>query len=129
VALQREGLFYDPIEKDGKYSDEQEFEETIHERGYQPLEEEQESPHNSIEYNGDVIKEQDPKEEIHEEDHQIDHDFPCKYVEEENFNETHHVEDLIHEEAPHEDEASLFSPLFDEFIQASIPLAHEKRIW
>jgi hypothetical protein len=62
----------------------------------------------------------------HEDDHQIhEHEFPCEY-EEEHFDETHHVEDLTHKEAPHEDEALTFSPLFDEVIQASIPPAHEE---
>jgi hypothetical protein len=73
-----------------------------------------------------VIKEQDIEEVSHEEDHQIEHEFPCEYTEEELFDETHHVEILIHEEDPHEDEAPLFAPPFDEVIQASIPPAHEE---
>jgi hypothetical protein len=103
--------------------------EEVFQEGYQPLEEEQESPHDSIEDNGDLIEEREPEEVNHEEDHQIhevEHEFPCEYVEEEHFDETHHVEDLIHEEAPHEDEASIFSPPFDEVIQASIPPTHEE---
>jgi hypothetical protein len=65
----------------------------------------------------------------HEEDHQIykvEHELPCEYAKEEHFDETHHVEDLIHEKAPHKDEASIFAPLFDEVIQTSIPPSHEK---
>ena len=62
----------------------------------------------------------------HEENYQEEHEFPCEYVEEEHFDETHLVEDLIHEEDPHEDEASVFAPPFDEVIQASIPPAHEE---
>ena len=58
--------------------------------------------------------------------HEVEHEFPCEYVEEEHFDETHLVEYLIHEEAPHENEASIFAPLFDEVIQASIPPAHEE---
>jgi hypothetical protein len=57
VALQREGLFSNPVEEDEESIDEQEVEEKIHEEGYQPLEEEQESPHDSIEDNEDLIKE------------------------------------------------------------------------
>jgi hypothetical protein len=65
----------------------------------------------------------------HEEDHQmheVEHEFPCEYYKQENFDETHHVEDIIHEEAPHEDETSIFSPSFDEIIQDSIPPTHQK---
>jgi hypothetical protein len=66
----------------------------------------------------------------HEEDHQIhevEHELPCEPVEE-HFDEAHHVEDPNHEEAPHEDKTSVFSPLSneDEVIQASIPPAHEE---
>jgi len=65
----------------------------------------------------------------HEEDHQIhelEHELPCEYDEEYHFDETHHVEYLIHEEALHEDKASIFYPLLDEVIQATIPLAQKE---
>ena len=57
----------------------------------------------------------------HEENYQEEHELPCEYVEEEHFDETHLVKDLIHEEAPHDEEALVFSPPFDEVIQVSIP--------
>jgi hypothetical protein len=37
VALQREGLFSNPVEEDEEFIEEQEVEEEIHEEGYQPL--------------------------------------------------------------------------------------------
>jgi hypothetical protein len=77
--------------------------EEAYEEGYQPLEEEQELPHDSIKDNEDLIEEREPEEVSHEEDYQEEHEFPCEYAEEEHFDETHLVEYLIHEEAPHED--------------------------
>jgi hypothetical protein len=38
----------------------------------------------------------------------------------------HHVEDLIHKEAPHEDKTLVSTPPLDEVIQASIPPAQTK---
>jgi hypothetical protein len=73
-----------------------------------------------------VIKEREPKEMNHEEDHQIEHVLPCEYVEEDHFDETHYVGDLTHEDDPREDEAPVFAPPFDEVIQASIPPSHEE---
>jgi hypothetical protein len=46
--LQREGLVSNPIEEDEEFIEEQEVEDDIHEEGYQTLEEEQESAHDSI---------------------------------------------------------------------------------
>jgi hypothetical protein len=123
VALQREGLFSNPVEED-------EVEEEIHEEGYQTLEEEKESPHDSIENNEDLSKERDPEEVTHEEDHQVhkvEHELPCEPVEE-HFDEARHVEDPNHKEAHHEDKTSIFAPLSneDEVIQASIAPTHEE---
>jgi hypothetical protein len=74
-----------------------------------------------------MIEEREPEKVNPEKDHQIhEHQLPCEYVEEEHFVETHHVENLIHEEALHEDKAPILSPLFNEFIQASIHLPHEE---
>ena len=90
VALQREGLSFDLVEEDEESFDEQEVEDKIYEEGYQPLEEEQESPHDSIEDNEDLIKEREPKKVNHEEDqwiHEVEHELPCEYVE-----EAHHIE-------------------------------------
>jgi hypothetical protein len=52
----------------------------------------------------------------------------CESSDEKHFDETFHVENVIHIEAPHEDETLVFSPLSneDEVIQASIPHAHEE---
>jgi hypothetical protein len=103
--------------------------EDVFQEGYQPLEEEQELPHDSIKDNGDLIEEREPERVNHEEDHQmhkVEHELPCEYAKEEHFDKTHHVEGLIHEKAPHEDEVSVFSPPFDEVIQASIPRTHEE---
>jgi hypothetical protein len=63
----------------------------------------------------------------HEEYYQEEHEFPCEYPEEEHFDETHLVEYLIHEDSPHEGDALIFSPPFDEVIQASIPPTHEEK--
>jgi hypothetical protein len=71
---------------------------------YQPLEEEQELPHEGL------IEEVSPQEEEHE--------LPHEYVE--CFN------DLIHEEDLHEDEVLVSSLPFDEDIQASVPPAHQE---
>jgi hypothetical protein len=71
---------------------------------YQPLEEEQKLPHESL------IEEVSPREEEHE--------LPREYVE--RFN------DLIHEEDLREDEVFVSSLPFDEDIHASIPLAHQE---
>jgi hypothetical protein len=127
MAFQREGLSSDLDEEDEESFNRQEVEEKIHKEDYQSLEEEQELPRDFIEDNGDLIEEREPEEVNHEEDYQEEHELPGEYAEEEHFDETHLVEDLIHEEAPHEDEASVLAPSFDEAIQASIPLAHGKK--
>jgi hypothetical protein len=62
---------------------------------------------------------QEPKEEIHKENHQpfeVEHELHCELIEG-HFNETHH-----------EDKTFVFSPPVneDEVIQASIPPAHEE---
>jgi hypothetical protein len=62
----------------------------------------------------------------YEEDYQDEYELLCEYVEEEHFDEKHLVEYLTHKEAPHEDEVMVFSPPFDEVIQASIPPAHKE---
>jgi hypothetical protein len=63
----------------------------------------------------------------HQEHYQEENELPFEYVEEEQFDETHLVGDLIHEEAPHEDESLIFSPPLDEVIQASIFPAQEEK--
>jgi hypothetical protein len=65
-----------------------------------------------------LIEEKEIEEVIYEEDYQEEHEFPCENDEEEHFDEKHIVEDLIHKEDPHEDEALVFSPPLDEVIQA-----------
>jgi hypothetical protein len=52
--------------------------------------------------------------------------LPCEYAEEENFDETHLIKDLITKRLLMKMKASVFSPQFDEVIQASIPPAHEE---
>jgi hypothetical protein len=51
-----------------------------------------------------LIEERQLEKVNHEEDYQEECDFPFEYVKEEHFDETHIVEDLIHEEDPHKDE-------------------------
>jgi hypothetical protein len=101
--------------------------EESYEEGYQPLEEEKELPHDSIEENEDFIEEREPQEVNHEEYYQEEHEFPCECVKEEHFGKTHFVKDLIHEETPHEDEALIFSPPSSEVMQASIPPSYEEK--
>jgi hypothetical protein len=57
ISLQREGLSFDLVEEDEESFDEQEVEDKIYEEGYQPLEEEHESPHDFIEDNKELIEE------------------------------------------------------------------------
>jgi hypothetical protein len=69
------------------------------------FEEEQEPPYDSIENNEDLIKEREPEEVTHEEGHQVhkvEHELLYEPIEE-HFDEAHHVEYPIHEEALHED--------------------------
>jgi hypothetical protein len=104
--------------------------EEIYEEGYQTLEEEQESPHDSIESNKDLIKEREPKEVTHEEDHQVhkvEHELPCEPIEE-HFDEAHHVEDPNHKEAPHEDKTSYLLLYLMKMKSSKLPfLLHMKK--
>jgi hypothetical protein len=65
-----------------------------------PLKRSTELPHDSIEDNKDWIEQEEPEKVNHEEDHQVELELLCEYSEEEHFDETRHVDNLIHEEAP-----------------------------
>jgi hypothetical protein len=73
-------------------------EEEAYKVGYQSLEEEQESPNDSIEDNKHLIEEREPEGVDHENDHQmhqVEHELPCEYTKK-HLDETHHVEDSTH---------------------------------
>jgi len=129
VVLEDKGFTTEIIEDLRKvhHAQDQELKEEIYEEGYQPLEEEEESPHDPIRDNEDLIEERVPEKVNHEEDHQVhEHEFPYGYSKEEHFDGTHLVEYLIHEEVPYEYELLVFAPSFDEVIQSSIPPTHEE---
>jgi hypothetical protein len=73
-----------------------------------------------------LIEEQESEDVNHEEYYQEEHEFPCEHAKEEHFHETHHVEDLIQKEAPHEEKDLVFYPPFDEVIQTPVPPVHNE---